>query len=79
MSSDRLNDPAGSLQAWLAILVIPLASLLEIISGLFPGDSTFTPLKRGGRGETGLTNDCVSKVLEEEELGDVGIGDDGPM
>lgn len=78
MSSDWLSEPMGSLLAWLAILVIPLASLLDMISGRFPGDSTLTPLKRGGSGETGLTNDCVSKVLEEE-FGDVdvGIGDDG--
>lgn len=79
MSSDWLSDPIGSLQPWLAILVIPRASLLDMISDLFPGDSTLTPLKRGGSGETGLTNDCVSNVLEDEEFGeaDVGIGDAG--
>lgn len=45
-SSDLLRDPTGSLHAWLAIFVIPLASLLEISSGLLPGDSTLTPRRR---------------------------------
>ena len=47
-SSEGFRDPSGSLQAWLAILVMPLASLLEISSGLFPGDSTLTAWRRGG-------------------------------
>lgn len=41
--SELLTDPTGSLQAWLTILVMPLASLLEMSSGLLPGDSTLTP------------------------------------
>lgn len=45
-SSELFSDPSGSLQAWLAILVMPLVSLLEISSGLLPGDSTFTPRRR---------------------------------
>lgn len=47
-SSELVRDPTGSLQAWLAILVMPLASLLEITSGLLPGDSTLTPRRREG-------------------------------
>lgn len=47
-SSELFRDPSGSFQAWLAILVMPLASLLEISSGLLPGDSTLTPRRRGG-------------------------------
>lgn len=54
-SSELFKDPSGSLQAWLAILVMPLASLLEISSGLLPGDSTLTPRRSGA---------WVDKVVE---------------
>lgn len=45
-SSVLRRDPRGSLQAWLASLVMPRASLLLIISGHFPGESTLMPRKR---------------------------------
>lgn len=49
-SSELLRDPRGSLQAWLAILVMLLTSLLEMISGLLPCESTLMPRRREGRG-----------------------------
>lgn len=59
-SSELFRDPSGSLYAWFATLVMFLASLLEISSGLLPGDSTLTPRMRGG---------WVDKV--DDEWGDV--------
>lgn len=47
-SSELFRDPSGSLQAWFTILVMPLASLLEMSSGRLPGDSTLTPRRRAG-------------------------------
>lgn len=41
--SASFTDPSGSLQAWLATMVMLLASLWEMISGLLPGDCTLTP------------------------------------
>lgn len=42
-SSVLLRDPRGFLQAWLASLVMPRASLLLIISGRLPGESILMP------------------------------------